>query len=561
MKTKVAKSSPATSADYINAQSVITGLQRKDLIDTVRSVATHGLRHPLHASRHALALGGRLGRVMLGDTLFAPDPSDTRFNDPTWALNPLYKRGLQAYLSCQQGLQEWLQDSQLDEQSRIRAGFLFALLDDAIAPSNTLLNPQAIKEVFNSGGLSLLRGARHLLADLRHHQGLPRQVPPQAFEVGKQVATTPGAVVLRNEVLELIQYGALSEKQHKRPLLVVPSPINRFYIFDLSPANSFVQYALKHNLQVFMVSWRNPTPRHREWGLSRYVQALEEALDACRAISASREVNLVGGCTGGLINAALQSVLQRKRQLGRVQSASYFVSLLDAHLEGPASLFLGEEALESAKRRSYQLGVLDGRELARWAALARPNELIWRYWVNNYLLGREPEASDVLYWANDTTRLPAALHGDLLDLFKHNPLPRPGALEVCGTPVDLSLVGVDTFTVAALNDQITPWDSIYRSSQLLGGTHRLVLSSGGHVRGMLAPPGRASEAWYLENPKLSGDPRAWYYDATRHEGSWWAPWLAWVQERSGPLRAPITQVGSEKFPALGAAPGTYVLGE
>ncbi|MCP2055521.1 UNVERIFIED_ORG: polyhydroxyalkanoate synthase [Pseudomonas fluorescens] len=546
-----------TPAAFINAQNAISGLRGRDLLATLRRVAHHGWRNPLYTARHALALGGQLGRVLLGETVHAPNPADSRFADPTWALNPLYRRSLQAYLSWQKQTRDWINDSSMSADDRARAHFAFSLINDAVSPSNTLLNPLAIKELLNSGGNSVVRGVSNLFNDLLHNNGLPSQVSKHAFEVGKTVATTPGSVVFRNELLELIQYKPMSEKQYAKPLLIVPPQINKYYIFDLSPANSFVQYALKNGLQTFMVSWRNPDVRHREWGLSTYVAALEEALNVCRAITGAREVNLMGACAGGLTIAALQGHLQAKRQLRRISSASYLVSLLDSQIDSPATLFADEQTLEAAKRRSYQQGVLDGRDMAKVFAWMRPNDLIWNYWINNYLLGKEPPAFDILYWNNDNTRLPAALHGDLLDFFKHNPLSHPGGLEVCGTPIDLQKVTVDSFSVAGINDHITPWDAVYRSTQLLGGERRFVLSNSGHIQSILNPPGNP-KANYVENSKLSSDPRAWYYDASHVEGSWWPQWLAWIQQRSGVQRETLTALGNQNYPPMEAAPGTYV---
>lgn len=558
MKDRPAKGVPPAPATYINAQNAITGLRGRDLISTLRSVSRHGLRHPLYTAKHMLALGGQLGRVLLGDTPHQPGPRDERFNDPTWRQNPFYRRGLQAYLSWQKQTSQWIDGSQLSHDDRARAHFLFSLINDALAPSNSLLNRLAVKELFNTGGLSLLRGLNHLLDDLRHNDGMPRQVNREAFEVGKTLATTPGAVVFRNELLELIQYKPISEKQYARPLLVVPPQVNKFYIFDLSPHNSFVQYMLKNGLQVFMISWRNPDPRHREWGLSSYVQALEEATNACRAISGSRDVNLMGACAGGLTMAALQGHLQAKRQLRRVHSATYLVSLLDSQFDSPASLFIDEQTLEAAKRRSYQHGVLDGREMARVFAWMRPNDLVWNYWINNYLLGKSPPAFDILYWNNDSTRLPAALHGDLLDFYKHNPLAHAAGLEVCGTPIDLQKVTLDSFTVAGDNDHITPWDAVYRSTLLLGGERRFLLANSGHIQSIINPPGNP-KAWFMENPKLSSDPRAWFYDAKQVDGSWWPTWLEWIQKRSGTQRETLNVLGNPNFPPMDPAPGTYVL--
>ncbi|MEN4827523.1 class II poly(R)-hydroxyalkanoic acid synthase [Pseudomonas sp. P39-UII1] len=558
MKDKPAKGTTTLPATSMNVQNAMLGLRGRDLISTLRNVGRHGLRNPLHTARHLLALSGQLGRVMLGDTPYQPSPRDARFNDPTWSQNPFYRRGLQAYLAWQKQTRLWIDESHLDADDRARAHFLFNLINDALAPSNSLLNPLAVKELLNTGGQSLVRGVAHLLDDLRHNDGLPRQVDERAFEVGGNLATTPGAVVFRNELLELIQYKPMSEKQHARPLLVVPPQINKYYIFDLQPTNSFVQYMLKNGLQVFMVSWRNPDPRHREWGLSSYVQALEEALNACRSISGNRDPNLMGACAGGLTMAALQGHLKAKHQLRRVRSATYLVSLLDSKFDSPASLFADEQTIEAAKRRSYQRGVLDGGEVARIFAWMRPNDLIWNYWVNNYLLGKTPPAFDILYWNADSTRLPAALHGDLLDFFKHNPLTHSNGLEVCGTPIDLKQVDLDSFTVAGSNDHITPWDAVYRSALLLGGERRFVLANSGHIQSIINPPGNP-KAFYLDNPKLSSDPRAWFHDAQRSDGSWWPLWLEWITPRSGPLKAPRVELGNATYPPLGPAPGTYVL--
>ena len=557
MREKTAPGSMPVPANYMNAQSAMIGLRGRDLFSTLRTLAFQGLRQPVHSARHALAFGKQLGRVMLGDTLHKPNPQDARFSDPTWQLNPFYSRSLQAYLTWQKQLKAWIDESDLSPDDRTRAHFLFSLLNDAIAPSNSLLNPQAIKELFNTGGSSVLRGARHLFDDLLHNNGLPSQVNKQAFEVGRNLATTSGAVVFRSEMLELIHYKPMSEKQYATPLLVVPPQINKFYIFDLSPEKSFIQYCLKNDLQTFVISWRNPDARHREWGLSSYVQALEEASDVCRAITGSKEVNLMGACAGGLTIAALQGHLQAKKQLRKIGCATYMVSLLDSQVDSPAMLFADEQTLESAKRRSYQSGVLDGRDMSRVFAWMRPNDLIWNYWVNNYLLGKEPPAFDILFWNNDNTRLPAALHGDLLDLFKHNPLTRAGAMEICGTPIDLSKVNLDSFNVAGINDHITPWESVYRSALLLGGNTRFVLSHSGHIQSILNPPGNP-KATFMENGKLSSDHRAWYYDAKKCEGSWWPEWLEWIQQRSGERRETQLTIGNSKYPAMEAAPGTYV---
>ncbi len=557
MRDKPLIGSLPAPANFMNAQDAMIGLRGRDLLSTVRSMALQGLKQPVLSARHTLALGVKLGRVLLGDTLHKVNPQDARFADPTWQLNPFYRRSLQAYLAWQKQLNLWIDESHLSADDLARARFVSTLLSDALSPSNSPLNPLALKELFNSGGSSLLKGLSQLFDDLLHNDGLPSQVSKQAFEVGRNLASTPGAVVFRNEMLELIQYSPMSEKQYARPLLIVPPQINKFYIFDLSSDKSFVQYALKNGLQTFIISWRNPDARHREWGLSSYVQALEEAVDACRSITGSKDVNLLGVCAGGLTSAALQGYLQAKRQLRKVASATYMVSLLDSQIDSPAMLFADEKTLEAAKRRSYQRGVLKGRDMAKVFAWMRPNDLIWNYWVNNYLLGKQPPAFDILYWNNDNTRLPAALHGDLINFFKYNPLSHSGGLEVCGTSIDLKKITVDSFSVAGINDHITPWDAVYRSALLLGGNRRFILSNSGHIQSILNPPGNP-KANYLESGKLSSDPRAWYHDAEHVQGSWWPQWLSWAQERSGEQRDTLPALGSQHYPAMEAAPGTYV---
>ena len=544
-------------ADFMNAQSAMVGLRGKDMLSTLRQLAVQGVRRPLHSARHLAAFGKQMGHVLLGDSPLQPNPQDTRFQDPSWRLNPFYRRTLQAYLAWQQQLLAWIDESDLDGDDRARARFLLSLFADAMAPTNSLINPLAVKELFNTGGQSLLKGGRQMLDDLLHNGGMPSQVNKHAFEVGRNLATTPGAVVFRSEMLELIQYKPLGEHLHAKPLLIVPPQINKYYIFDLSPEKSFVQYALKNNLQLFMVSWRNPDARHRAWGLSTYVKALDEAIEVVRSISGSRSVNLMGACSGGLTIAALQGHLQARRQLRKIASATYLVSLLDSQVETPAALFADEQTLESTKRRSYQHGVLEGKDMAKVFAWMRPNDLIWNYWVNNYLLGNEPPAFDILFWNNDTTRLPAALHGELVEMFKTNPLTRAGALEVAGTPIDLKQVTCDFYCVAGLSDHITPWEACYRSARLLGGKCEFILSNSGHIQSILNPPGNP-KARFMTGPELSVDPKTWQENASKHADSWWLHWQQWLAERAGKLKKAPTALGNKAHPAGEASPGTYV---
>lgn len=429
-------------------------------------------------------------------------------------------------------------------------------MTEAMAPTNSAANPAAVKRFFETGGKSLLDGLSHMAKDLVHNGGMPSQVNMDAFEVGKNLGTSEGAVVFRNDVLELIQYRPITEQVYERPLLVVPPQINKFYVFDLSPDKSLARFCLRNNVQTFIVSWRNPTKAQREWGLSTYIEALKEVVDVVTAITGSKDVNMLGACSGGITCTAL---LGHYAALGekKVNALTLLVSVLDTTLDTQVALFVDEQTLEAAKRHSYQAGVLEGRDMAKVFAWMRPNDLIWNYWVNNYLLGNEPPVFDILFWNNDTTRLPAAFHGDLIEMFKNNPLTRPNALEVCGTPIDLKQVTADIFSLAGTNDHITPWKSCYKSAQLFGGNVEFVLSSSGHIQSILNPPGNPKSR-YMTSEDMPAKAEDWQENSSKHTDSWWLHWQAWQAQRSGDLKPSPTSLGNKKHAAAEAAPGTYV---
>ncbi|WP_343348676.1 class II poly(R)-hydroxyalkanoic acid synthase [Pseudomonas sediminis] len=534
----------------------VIGIRGKDLLTSARMVLTQALKQPFHSAKHVAHFGLELKNVMLGQSALKPEDGDRRFADPAWSQNPLYRRYLQTYLAWRKELHDWIEHSSLSEQDASRGHFVINLMTEAMAPSNSMANPAAVKRFFETGGKSLLDGLSHLAKDMVHNGGMPSQVNMEAFEVGKNLATTDGAVVFRNDVLELIQYKPITESVHERPLLVVPPQINKFYVFDLSPDKSLARFLLRSQVQTFVVSWRNPTKAQREWGLSTYIEALKEAIDVICAITGSKDVNMLGACSGGLTTASL---LGHYAALGqpKVNALTLLVSVLDTQLDTQVALFADEKTLEAAKRRSYQAGVLEGSDMAKVFAWMRPNDLIWNYWVNNYLLGNEPPVFDILYWNNDTTRLPAALHGEFIEMFQTNPLTRPGALEVCGTPIDLKQVTCDFFVVAGTTDHITPWDSCYKSAHLFGGKCEFVLSNSGHIQSILNPPGNP-KARYMTNSEMPLDPKAWQESSTKHADSWWLHWQTWLAERSGKTKNASTTLGNKKFPAGEAAPGTYV---
>nr|AAM10544.1 PHA synthase 1 [Pseudomonas mendocina] len=534
----------------------VIGIRGKDLLTSARMVLAQALKQPFHSAKHVAHFGLELKNVMLGQSALKPEDGDRRFADPAWSQNPLYRRYLQTYLAWRKELHDWVEHSSLSEQDASRGTFVINLMTEDMAPSNSMANPAAVKRFFETGGKSLLDGLSHLAKDMVHNGGMPSQVNMEAFEVGKNLATTDGAVVFRNDVLELIQYKPITESVHERPLLVVPPQINKFYVFDLSPDKSLARFLLRSQVQTFVVSWRNPTKAQREWGLSTYIEALKEAIDVICAITGSKDVNMLGACSGGLTTASL---LGHYAALGqpKVNALTLLVSVLDTQLDTQVALFADEKTLERGQRRSYQAGVLEGSDMAKVFAWMRPNDLIWNYWVNNYLLGNEPPVFDILYWNNDTTRLPAALHGEFIEMFQTNPLTRPGALEVCGTPIDLKQVTCDFFVVAGTTDHITPWDSCYKSAHLFGGKCEFVLSNSGHIQSILNPPGNP-KARYMTNSEMPLDPKAWQESSTKHADSWWLHWQSWLAERSGETKNAPRALGNKKFPAGEAAPGTYV---
>ncbi|MEP9320067.1 class II poly(R)-hydroxyalkanoic acid synthase [Pseudomonas sp. LABIM340] len=547
---------PQQAAENTLNLSPVIGIQGKDLLTSARMVLLQAVKQPFHSAKHVAHFGLELKNVLLGKSDLKPSDDDRRFNDPAWSQNPLYRRYLQTYLAWRKELHTWIGDSDLSSQDISRGQFVINLMTEAMAPTNTLSNPAAVKRFFETGGKSLLDGLTHLAKDLVNNGGMPSQVNMEAFEVGKNLAVTEGAVVFRNDVLEVIQYKPITESVHERPLLVVPPQINKFYVFDLSPEKSLARFCLRNQVQTFIVSWRNPTKAQREWGLTTYIEALKEAIDAVLAITGAKDLNMLGACSGGITTVTL---LGHYAALGekKVHAFTQMVSVLDFEMNTQIALFADEKTLEAAKRRSYQSGVLEGKDMAKVFAWMRPNDLIWNYWVNNYLLGNEPPAFDILFWNNDTTRLPAALHGELVEMFKTNPLTRAGALEVGGTPIDLQQITCDFYCVAGLSDHITPWEACYRSARLLGGKCEFILSNSGHIQSILNPPGNP-KARFMTGPELSADPKAWQENASKHADSWWLHWQNWLAERSGKTRKAPTALGNKAHPAGEAAPGTYV---
>jgi poly[(R)-3-hydroxyalkanoate] polymerase subunit PhaC len=416
-----------------------------------------------------------------------------------------------------------------------------------------------IREIVDTGGANLVKGARRFARDISRPPRLPATVDTSKFEVGGNLAVTPGSVVMRTDVFELIQYRPQTEGVHELPLLFVPPTINKYYVLDLAPGRSMIEYLVAEGFQVFTISWRNPDAGQAHFDLDTYADAVLEARAAVAEISDRESVHIAAACSGGIIAAgALHHI-----SAGEPEAASLtlMVCALDNARAGDTSALATRELAAAAVAESARRGYLDGRALAGVFAWLRPNDLIWGYVVNNYLLGKEPPAFDVLYWNQDSVRLAAGLHRDFIRIALENSLTKTGAVAVLGDPVDLSALRLDSYVVAGSNDPIVPWENAYRSTQMLGGGSRFVLSTSGHIQALINPPGPESRSSYRiaeDNPRAV---EAWLGQAAVRPGSWWPDYVAWLSERSGELRPAPKRLGCRAHKPLAKAPGTYVYAE
>jgi polyhydroxyalkanoate synthase subunit PhaC len=516
------------------------------------------VRRPRTTARRLGELCAEAGRILVGTSALAPGRGDRRFTDVAWTDNPLLRRLVQLYLAGGRTAEQLVTDTDLSPRDRTRAGFFLDNLVEAIAPSNVpLVNPASAKAAIDTGGLSLVRGVRHLVEDLGSSPRIPQMVDPTGFVLGETVAATPGAVVYRSEVCELIQYAPQTDEVHEVPVLVAPPTINKFYAIDLAPDRSLVEFGVRQGRQVFVISWRNPDSRHAAWNLDTYVEAILDALDAVEEITGSRRTVLAGLCSGGILASMAAAYLAAVDRQDRLAALCLAVTVIDNHDAGIVSALVDERTASRAKARSARQGYLDGRALAEVFAWLRPGDLVWNYWVNNYLLGRQPPAFDILFWNSDTTRMTAGLHADFVDLAMANSLTRPGAVTVLGVPLDLGRITVDAYVVAGIADHITPWENCYRSAQLFGGTTRFVLSTSGHIAALVNPPGNP-KASYRSSDEVTTDPTSWLEQAATRQGTWWTDLDEWLNERCGPLRPAPEEPGSNQLTVLADAPGTYV---
>ena len=547
----------AEGAEAVFGPGLFAGSGLGQAANALRHLGQVTVRQPRALLQSWPKAGLELLRIGLGQSEVAPEKGDKRFADPAWRQNPLFRTTMQAYLALGSELDAYVDNLGLEGMEAERMRFAASLLREAIAPTNFLLtNPAALKRFLDTGGGSIRKGLANWADDMLHNHGMPSMADLRPFKKGENIATSPGTVIHRGEVFELIQYTPQTDTIYQRPMVIVPPQVNKYYAMDLSPGRSLYEHLLKNGVQVFGMSWRNPTGEQRDWNFDTYVQAAIEAVDVAREVSGSPDVNIMGACLGGMTSALAQAHLAARGE-NKIRNGTLMVTLLDTRSEGRMFLFATPQTLAIARKVSEPRGVIDGWQMASMFSWLRPNDLVWNYWVNNYLLGQDPPAFDILAWNADTTRLTSAFHHQLLDMVAGDQLVHPGALTVLGMPIDLSRITGDTYVAAGRTDHITPWHTCYRSTQLVSGHAEFVLCSSGHIQTVVADPKHRGLGYFV-NPETPPDAEQWLKGAQRHEGSWWDHWVAWLSERSGDRVAAPQAAGSRLFPPIERAPGTYI---
>ncbi|MBS3022445.1 PHA/PHB synthase family protein [Acidiphilium multivorum] len=490
-----------------------------------------------------------------------PDPRDKRFQHEEWKENEIFDFIRQSYLLSARFVQDVVRRVDgLDPKTAQKVDFYARQFVDAMSPSNfALTNPQVLRKTAETGGENLLRGLSNLLRDLEAGRGQLhiRMTDAEAFSVGGNIAVTPGKVVYRNELMELIQYAPATTTAHKTPLVIFPPWINKFYILDLRPKNSFIRWAVEQGHTVFVASWVNPDERLAEKDFADYMKlGVFAALDAIEQATGERQVNAIGYCLGGTLLAATLAVMARRRD-SRIKSATFLVTLTDFADVGELGVFIDEEQLAALEDRMNRRGYLEGSAMATTFNMLRSNDLIWSFVVNNYLLGNETFPFDLLYWNSDSTRMPAAMHSFYLrNMYQKNLLSQADAITLDGTPVDLRRIKVPVYFLSCREDHIAPWASTYRATQLMAGPKRFVLAASGHIAGVINPPGSGKYNHFV-NATLPANAEDWFAGATEVAGSWWPDWQRWIAAQ-GRGEVPARTPGDGALPALADAPGDYV---
>ena len=487
-----------------------------------------------------------------------PGRRDRRFRDPAWEENPAFFGMLQAYLLASQLVGDVLDASEVDEVTEHRMGFLTDVMLGALAPTNNFwTNPAAMKRALDTGGGSVMRGMTTFMDDVANNEGMPRQIDPDAFVVGKDLAVTPGKVVFRNDLMELIQYKPRTETVYATPLLMSPPWINKYYIMDLAPGRSFVEWAVEHGHTVFVISYHNPDAADRDVSLDDYLlNGPIAALDVIREITGAERANIAGLCLGGTLTAALRAYLVAAGE-DRIASTTLLNTLVDFSRPGRLGAFTDLASVERLEKRMAERGFLEASEMMGIFTFMRSNDLVWNYAVNNWLMGEDPNPFDILAWNADSTRMPAKMHSFYLrSCYLGNELSQ-GRMELAGTVLDPTSIHGDFYVLGAIEDHIAPWEGSYLTTQVLPNANvRYVLSAAGHIAGIVNPP--SPKAWFRTADVHPADPKEWLDASVRHEGSWWEDWAEWIGSRSGERVKP-PRMGSRKHRPVADAPGAYVL--
>jgi len=495
------------------------------------------------------------------DPVAQPAPGDRRFADAAWSENAIFDYIKQSYLLTARWMQSIVQHVEgLDPKTARKVDFYTRQFVDAMAPSNFVLtNPEVLRTTIESGGENLVNGLKHMLEDLERGKGrlMIKMTDLEAFEVGRNIAVTPGKVIFQNDLLQLIQYEPTTSEVKRRPLLIMPPWINKYYILDLRPANSFVRWAVDQGHTVFVVSWVNPNEQLAQKRFDDYmIEGPIASLDAMERATGEKDANVIGYCLGGTLLAATLAYMAAKGDK-RIASATFFASMVDFKEAGELSVFIDEEQLASLEERMRQHGYLEGADMATTFNMLRANDLIWSFVVNNYLLGKEPFPFDLLYWNSDSTRMPAAMHSFYLrTMYQENKLVEPGGIVLNGVPIDVGKIRTPSFILSTREDHIAPWKSTYSATQLYKGPVKFVLAASGHIAGVVNPPEQRKYG-HFDNAKLPKKPEDWLTTASFHEGSWWPTWQKWVT-RHGGGNVPARRPGDGKLTPIEDAPGSYV---
>jgi len=492
-----------------------------------------------------------------------PAKGDARFRDDDWNANFLFDFVKQSYLIASRHIQHAVASVDgLPEESQKKVAFFTRQYVDALAPSNfAATNPQVLRETMATGGQNLVKGLNNLLADIEKGEGQLKisMTDERAFQLGKNVATTPGKVVFETELMQLIQYAPTTPEAYRTPLVIIPPWINKYYILDLRPSNSFIQWAVGQGHTVFVISWVNPDARLAQKGFEDYMlEGSLAALDAVERATGERRVNFIGYCLGGTLLGCMLAYLAAKGE-DRVASATFFVSLLDFSAPGELGVFIDEQQVQSLEKKMNERGYLEGAEMGGTFNVLRANDLVWSFVINNYLLGKDPFPFDLLYWNSDSTRMPAKMHSFYLrNMYLKNRLGEPGGIVLDGVAIDLSQVKMPAYFISTVEDHIAPWKTTYRGAQYLGAPARFVLGGSGHIAGIVNPPA-AKKYHYWTNEALPATPEQWFESATQHPGSWWEDWQAWMDRQNAGAKVVARTPGDAALKVIEDAPGRYAM--